>query len=147
MSDRIRALADGFFVAPQIAEKDIADAAAMGVRLVICNRPDGEEPGQIATAALERAAKAAGLDFVAIPVRMDAIEDWHVARFAEAMAMAKGPILAYCRSGTRSTVLRAMVLAKRGAPVGAILAEAGALGYDLSPLAPRLEALAANSER
>ena len=145
MSDRIRKLAEGFYVAPQIDADDIADAAALGVRLVICNRPDGEEFGQPSAADVEKAARAAGLAFAAIPVRMDAIEDAHVARFAAAVESAGGPVLAYCRSGTRSTVLRALARSQAGDPVDAILAEAAALGYDLRALRPRL--VAANSER
>ena len=138
--DKFRKLAEGYWVAPQLAPSDIADAAAMGVALVINNRPDNEESGQPTGVAIEAAARAAGLGYRAIPISGPPGEA-DVDALAAAVDAAKGAILAYCRSGTRSTVLRALLLARRGAPINAIIEEAAAAGYDLAGLRPRLEAL------
>ncbi|HCK84218.1 MAG TPA: hypothetical protein DHW63_06795, partial [Hyphomonadaceae bacterium] len=66
-------LADDYLVSPQIGPEDIAAAKALGVTLIINNRPDGEEFGQPKGAEIEAAAKAASLAYVAIPVRGMAI--------------------------------------------------------------------------
>lgn len=95
-------LADDFAVAPQIAPEDVAELAALGFRTVICNRPDGEEPGQPAFAEIAAAAAAAGLTAVHVPVVSGGITEENVADFRAAIAEAPGPIFAYCRSGTRS---------------------------------------------
>ncbi len=68
MPNRFIPVADDFFASPQISLADIEEAARIGVTLIINNRPDGEEPGQIAGAEIEAAARAAGLDYVAFPV-------------------------------------------------------------------------------
>ncbi|MEQ8935882.1 MAG: TIGR01244 family sulfur transferase [Amphiplicatus sp.] len=142
MSSKFRELAEGFFVAPQISPDDVRAAAAMGVTLVINNRPDGEEPGQPSGAEIEKAAEAAGLVYAAIPIRGSDISDAHIDAFDTAVSSTAGAILAFCRSGTRSTLLRAFVRARAGDPISEILESAAAAGYDLSPLAGRLAALA-----
>lgn len=142
MSSKFRPLSEGYFVAPQITPEDVRAAAAMGVTLVINNRPDGEEPGQVAGAEIEKAAKAAGLAYAAIPVRGSDISASQLDAFDAAISAADGPVLAFCRSGARSTLLRAMALARAGSPVGEIVDSAAGAGYDLSPLAGRLAALA-----
>lgn len=145
MSPKFRPLAEGFFVAPQITESDIADAASLGVTLVINNRPDGEESGQPTGAEIEAAARRAGLAYVAIPVvGVPAIGAADIDAFDRAIGANTGGVLAYCRSGTRSTVVRALSRARAGARVEAIIEEAGEAGYDLTGLAPRLAAIAAS---
>lgn len=135
-------LADGFFVAPQIAPEDVLPAKAMGVTLIINNRPDGEEPGQPRGAAIEAAAKSAGVAYVAIPVSGAGIGPEHLDAFDRAVAAAGGGVLAYCRSGTRSTVLRAMAAARAGVAVDAIIEEAAEAGYNIAGQRRALEALA-----
>src|SRR5579859_5636724 len=98
-----RKVTDAFSVAPQIAPADLAAAAAQGFTLVINNRPDGEAPDQPGSAQMEAAARAAGLDYVHIPVRGGPTLD-QVEAVQAAIAEAKGPVLAFCRSGTRSIV-------------------------------------------
>lgn len=142
MAPKFRPLADGFYVSPQIAEEDVAAAAALGVALIVNNRPEGEEPGQPQGAAIERAARAAGLDYVAIPISGMNVGDADLDAFDRAVAGARGAVLAFCRSGTRSTVVRALARARAGAKVDEIVNEAAEAGYDLSGLAPRLQALA-----
>jgi uncharacterized protein (TIGR01244 family) len=102
MSD-FRRVTDSLSVSPQVTEADIARAAAEGFVLVINNRPDGEDPGQPSSATIEAAARAAGLDYVHIPVRGGPGPD-QVEAVREAVEGAEGPVLAFCRSGTRSIV-------------------------------------------
>lgn len=140
MSD-FRRVTDSFYVAPQIQGADIPEAAAKGFTTLIANRPDGEDPGQMPLAASQAAAEAVGLTFVAIPIRGTPGPE-AVAQTAAAIAAAKGPILAYCRSGTRSVTLWAFATAKIGAMSTAdILVAAKGAGYDLSGHAPALEAV------
>ena len=119
----------------QIAPADIPAVAALGIRLIVNNRPDGEEPGQPASAEIEKAARAAGLDYRHIP-----IAGGFPAERVEAMAGAleQGPVLAFCRSGTRSTWLWALARSSRGAPAETLIRQAAAAGYDLRPLLPQL---------
>lgn len=136
-------LGDGFFVAPQITPDDVAMAKALGVTLIINNRPDKEEPGQPDGEAIEAAARAAGIAYLAIPVSGMGIGPSHLDAFDEAVAKNDGPILAYCRSGTRSTVLRAYARARAGAPVNEIIDEAADAGYNIAGQRRALEALGA----
>lgn len=127
-----RALGDTVLVAArQLRPDDIAAAAAAGVAVIVNNRPDGEEPGQPAGADIERAAVAAGLRYHHIPIAggigTDQID-------AMTRAMDEGKTLLFCRSGTRSTYLWAMAARSRGMDGAAIVASAGAAGYDLGPL-------------
>lgn len=141
MNPKFRTLTERFFVSPQIAPEDLKDAAAMGVTLVINNRPDGEEPGQPSGGVIEKAAQALGLAYVAIPITGGAVSAADLDAFDAALAQSHGAALAFCRSGTRSTVLRALARARSGAEIGAIIEEAAEAGYDLSGLAPRLAAM------
>jgi uncharacterized protein (TIGR01244 family) len=121
-----------FSVAPQISVADVATAAAQGFTLVINNRPEGESPDQVPGPAIEAAAKAAGLDYVHIPVRGGPSPDQVEAQFA-AVSEAKGPVLAYCRSGTRSIMTWSLGQAQSGQRSRDELVSLGAgAGYDLS---------------
>lgn len=126
-------------VSPQIAEADLGALAAQGFRAVINNRPDHEAEGQPASAALAAAAERVGLEYQHVPVVSGSITDDDVAAFAAALDEVKGPVLAFCRTGTRSTTLWALAEARRLDPQ-AILATAAEAGYDLEALKPRLEA-------
>ncbi len=91
-----------FAVAPQLAPDDMAAVAAAGFRSVINNRPDGEGgPSQPANADIERAARAAGLEYRYQPVNGAAIQPQDVATFSDLVENLPGPVLAFCRSGTR----------------------------------------------
>ncbi|MCG8506248.1 MAG: TIGR01244 family sulfur transferase [Sphingomonadales bacterium] len=137
-------ITDDFLAAPQLTADEFAEAAEAGVRVVINNRPDGEEPGQIPTAEAAELAAKAGLAYHHIPVVSGQLSIEAVDAFAEVIKDAEGPVLAYCRSGTRSTTLWALTAALSGAHPPAVLIErAGAAGYDLRPLAQILEDLAA----
>lgn len=135
MSD-FRRVTDTLSVSPQVTEADMARAADEGFVLVINNRPDGEDPGQPSGAAIEAAARAAGLDYVHIPVRGSPGPD-QVAAVQEAVASATGPILAFCRSGTRSIVTWSIGQALSGDSDRETLVRQGAAaGYDLSGALP-----------
>lgn len=127
-----RALSDTVLVAGrQLRPDDIAAVAAEGVVVLVNNRPDGEEPGQPASAEIEAAAGAAGLVYHHIPIAGGIGPD-QVA--AMAAAMDEGKTLAFCRSGTRSAWLWALAARSRGADGDTILASAAAAGYGLGPL-------------
>ncbi|KAB7646607.1 TIGR01244 family phosphatase [Polymorphobacter fuscus] len=131
-------------VAAQIAPEDCAAAAAQGYVAIISNRPDDEVPGQPSAAKIGAAAAEAGLRFAHIPVGPAGIDEADIAAMAAELA-AGGPVLAYCRSGTRSTNLWALAAASRGGDADAIVAAAAAGGYDVSGMAPFLRSLAARA--
>lgn len=127
-----RKVTDDFSVAPQIALDDVARAKAEGFVLLINNRPDGESPDQPASAELEAAAKAAGLAYAHIPVRGGPTPD-QVEAERQLLAEARGPVLAWCRSGTRSIVTWSFGEALAGTRSRQeLMALAAGAGYDLS---------------
>ncbi|GAA5231885.1 TIGR01244 family phosphatase [Verticiella sediminum] len=94
---------DHFAVAPQLAPEDMARLAEAGFKSVINNRPDGEGgPAQPLSADIEQAARAAGLEYRYQPVNGAAIQAQDVVTFGELVKSLPGPVLAFCRSGTRS---------------------------------------------
>ena len=135
-------LSSSVLASPQIAPADIEAARAEGVRLVINNRPDGEAPDQPSGSEIEAAARAAGMDYRAIPVTPGGFDEGQVQAMAEALENADGKVLAYCRSGTRSTLLWALAQAACGADPQAIADAAADAGYDVSPVRPAIEMLA-----
>jgi len=129
-----RFVTDDFAVSPQVSVKDIGAAAARGFTLIVNNRPDGEAPGQPAGAAIEAAARAAGLGYVHIPV-VGRPSAGQVEAMRAAVDGAPGKVLAYCRSGARSIVTWALGQAAGGFLSTAELARRGAAaGYDLSAI-------------
>lgn len=90
-----------YSVSPQIAPGDVADIAARGFRSIMCNRPDGEGPDQTPVAEIEAEARRLGLAFAYVPVVSGRIDVQNVADFKAALDHLDGPVLAYCRSGTR----------------------------------------------
>ena len=127
-----RPVTPDFAVAPQIEPEDLAEAAARGFRLVINNRPDGEAPDQPPSAQMQAAAEAAGLAYRYIPVR-GGPGPAEVEAVLSALAEADGPVLAYCRSGTRSIVTWSIGQAASGARDPAELIRLGReAGYELS---------------
>ena len=132
----IRPLTDGYAVSPQIRPEDAEAIAAAGYRTVICNRPDAEVPSEVQADAVGAAVRAAGMSFVVLPVTHDTLP-----RHVEALrkALEDGPTLAYCASGTRSTLVWA--LGQAGTmPVDEIVERAARAGYDISGLRPALSA-------
>ena len=97
-----------FSVSPQIAVADVADIKAQGFRSIVCNRPDGEDAGQPPVAVIRAEAERLGLGFAFVPVVSGGILPEDVAEFREALDELPGPVLAYCRSGTRCRNLYGM---------------------------------------
>jgi len=133
-STPFRKLDDAITVAGQIQPADVGEAASAGYRLIVNNRPEGEEPGQPAGAAIQAATEAAGLAYVAIPVDHSGFRPPQVAAMREALEQAGGPVLAFCRSGTRSTFLWALARAEMGDAPAELAAKAADQGYDIRPL-------------
>jgi uncharacterized protein (TIGR01244 family) len=138
-----RTLSDSVLASPQIALEDIDAAKSAGVTLIINNRPDGEDPSAPQGDDIASAAQKAGLDYVAIPIGHSGFSEVQVDQMIAALGNASGPVLAYCRSGTRSTLLWALAQAKGGAEPDDIARAAMAAGYDVSPVRPMLDMLAA----
>ncbi len=138
-----RTLTDDMLVAPQITVADVTEAKAQGVTLIINNRPDDEEPGQPAGDDIKAAAEAAGITYIAIPVTHAGFSAPQIDALDKALDAAdKGKTLAFCRSGTRSTLLWSLRQARDGMPVGEIARLAGNAGYDVSMIRPLLDQLA-----
>ncbi len=135
-----RTIDETLLVAGQIAPEDLTAAAAKGVRTIINNRPDGEQPGQPGSATIEAAARAAGLGYVHIPVDHSGFSMAQIEAMAAALAE-PGPALAFCRSGTRSTFLWALARGLAGDEPAEIAAKAANAGYDIAPLMPMIESL------
>ena len=138
-----RQLTERVFASSQIGFAEVAEAAAQGVALIINNRPEDESDDQVPGAEIEAAAHAAGMDYVAIPVTHAGFSEWQMEAMAKALAEAPGPVLAYCRSGTRSTLLWALAEASRGRNPGVLAAQAAAAGYDLTPVRAMMDVLEA----
>ena len=135
-----RALTDDFSVSPQLTEADFAELAAAGYKTVINNRPDGEEPGQLTASEAQEIAQEHGITYVHIPVAMPELTSETVEQFGAALADSPGPILAHCKSGTRSCVLWAMATAQQNTmPLDALLQQAAQAGYDLTRMRPLIE--------
>ena len=106
MAAPIRNLSTDFAVTGQLSPQDLGEVAARGFGTVINNRPDGEGGSdQPPSGELERAARAAGLHYVHLPVVSGAITPEQAAAMRQALSTAPGPVLAFCRSGARSAKL------------------------------------------
>lgn len=138
-----RTIDDQISVAPQIAPEEIPALAAAGFTYVINNRPEAEEPGQPTGEAIARAAAAAGLGYAAIPVTPGGFSIQQVEAMAAALKEANGPVLAFCRSGTRSCNLWALASAHEGGAPDELIGKAAGAGYDISGIRPLLETLSA----
>ncbi len=126
-------------VSVQILPNEVAELKAAGFKSIINNRPDGEVDGQPTSAMMAEAASAQGLAYRHIPVVPGHLTDADAAAMAEALASMPKPVLAFCRSGTRSTHLWALSQAG-SCDVSELLLAARAQGYDISALAPKLSA-------
>jgi uncharacterized protein (TIGR01244 family) len=127
---------EDYAVAPQIEPSDAGSIRGAGFTDVICNRPDEEVTSDLSADAISAALSAEGVHFHVNPVRHGALTESEVARQAEIIADAKGPVLAYCRSGTRSTIVWA--LGEGELSPDEIVAAAGRAGYDIAQYRPYL---------
>ncbi len=138
-----RQLSESMIVSPQIESADIAAAKDRGVTLIVNNRPDGEDPGAPQGEEIEAAARELGLDYIAIPIGRAGFSEPQVEELANALDRNEGKTLGYCRTGTRSTLLWALARAKAGDDPEAIAAAASEAGYDIGPVRPMVDMLAA----
>jgi len=138
-----RQLTDRIFASPQITLAEVAEAAQQGIGLIINNRPEGESDDQTPGEDIAAAAAAAGIAYVAIPVTHAGFSEPQVKAMAAALAASDSPVLAYCRSGTRSTLLWALAEASRGESPDALAAAAASAGYDVAPVRALMDMLAA----
>jgi uncharacterized protein (TIGR01244 family) len=131
-----RRVTDQLSVSPQIQLDDVATASQQGFRTLINNRPDGEEPGQPTSSQMQVAAAAAGLAYVHIPVRGGPTPE-QIEGVRRVVDEAEAPVLAFCRSGTRSIVTWSLGQALSGQRSREELVRLGRdAGYDLSGVLP-----------
>ncbi|MEJ6394523.1 TIGR01244 family sulfur transferase [Gymnodinialimonas sp. 2305UL16-5] len=133
----LRKISAKIAVSPQITAEDIPAIAAEGYRAIICNRPDGEGVDQPSFEEIEAAAKVAGIDVRYLPVKSGIVGDDDVAAFGAALDDLQRPLVAYCRTGTRSATLWSLHEAKTR-PMPDILAATKAAGYDMNGVARRI---------
>lgn len=124
-------------VSPQITPQDMAAIKKAGFRAIICNRPDGEGADQPSFEEIEKAAKKAGLVAAYVPVTAGMVRDEDVEVFGLALKDLPRPVLAYCRTGTRSATLWSFHESKKR-PMHEILAATKAAGYDMNGVARRI---------
>lgn len=137
----IRPLTDTYSVTPQIVAEDIPAIAAAGFTTVICNRPDGENPADLAAEALRPLIEAAGLKLVVNPVVGGALTMENVDAQRAALDGASGKVLAYCASGNRSSIVWALANAGR-MPVDDLIAPGARYGYQVAQFRGMIEQLA-----
>lgn len=134
----IRKVTNDFSVASQISEADIEDIAAAGFKTIIANRPDGEGgPDQPAIGTLRAKAESLGLAFLALPFSGAPSSDI-ADRQGVLIAESEKPVLAYCRTGTRSITAWALSQAGEGT-ANDVISAASEAGYDLEGLRAKLQ--------
>lgn len=138
----IRQITPRYAVSPQIDPEDIAAIKAAGFTTIICNRPDAEISPSHHAAVIAEAATAAGLAFHVLPLTHQTMTPDRVAEQRALIEAATGPVLAYCASGTRSSVVWSLGQAGH-LPVDEIMQATSRAGYDLSGLRPQLDMIAA----
>ena len=138
----LKPLTSSILVAPQIDVATVAQAKALGVTLIVNNRPEDESPDQTPGDQIEAAARAAGIAYVAIPVTHSGFAPWQLDALDAALAANSGKTLCYCRSGTRSTLLWSLARARAGDAPDEIADTAALAGYDVTPIQEMMHALA-----
>lgn len=128
-------------VSGQITSADIPQIAAAGIKHIVNNRPDGEAPGQMSAAEIETAARDHGVSFLNLPFSGATLTPHHVAKFAALLQGTDDMVLAYCRTGNRSSLLWAAANVALGQPIEEVLARTAAAGYDHSHAANIIEGL------
>jgi uncharacterized protein (TIGR01244 family) len=130
----IRQLDDRTLVSGQISPDDVADLRRHGVTMIVNNRPDGEDPGQPLAAEIEAAAKEAGICYRFLPIRRGP-GPAEVDEMQEAMRQCgDGKLLAFCRSGARSTFVWALARNEEGMPPDEIERRAADAGISIAPI-------------
>ncbi|MEG3181608.1 TIGR01244 family sulfur transferase [Sphingomonas sp. LT1P40] len=137
----IRRINDQISVAPQIDPADVTELARAGFVAIVNNRPDDEESGQPEGEAVRAVAETLGLSYHAIPVTHAGFAATQVEAMRNALDAADGPVLAYCRSGTRSANLWALAEASGGTDPVELIEQAAGAGYDLNGIRAMLDTL------
>lgn len=137
----INKISSNYSVAPQVATTDVAIIATAGFRSVICNRPDQENPESCQIAAIKAEVMAAGLKFEDNVFDPSTFGPEKIQRQTELLKQLPGPILAYCASGARCSVIWAFAQAGT-MEIDAILDATTNAGYQLSHLRHQLETIA-----
>ena len=127
-------LAPGLSAAGKLDRADIDALARAGVRTIINNRPDGEDQGQLPAADARRLAESHGIVYHHIPVTAVTLSRSDVDAFAAALKSSAQPVVAHCRSGTRSTLLWALTRLREGADPFSLIGEAAKHGIDIASL-------------
>ena len=134
MAPQLVSLAPGLSVTGRLDRPDIEALAHAGVRTIINNRPDGEDPGQLPAAEARHLAEALGITYHHIPITAATLSRADVDTFAATLRDGPTPVVAHCRSGTRSTLLWALSRMREGADPFALVAEAARHGIDIASL-------------
>ena len=133
-------LTENLYISPQITPDDITEAQAIGIQSVICNRPNNEEAEQPLFSDIQTWLAAVGITHSQHqPVIAPQINQSDIQQFQQLLANSPTPVLAYCRTGTRSTLLWAYHQVQNGVSIDAVLGAAQQAGIDLAPFAPRLQ--------
>lgn len=132
----LKKINDQVSVSPQIAIGDLPTIRELGFEVIINNRPDGESPDQPQSAEVKQAAHALGFEYYDIPMGRDGVSPDMILQTQAVLNTGK-KVLAFCRSGTRSTTLWALSQAGH-APADEIIGAAANAGYDISHLAGHL---------
>ena len=138
MAMQVKKINDRLSVATQLSPSELQNLKAQGFKTIINNRPDGEESEQPKSAILAKSAKRLGLAYFSLPVTGGNITDADIERFDNIVETQNGPVLAFCRTGTRCATLWALSEADN-ATTDSILERAKKAGYDLSTLKPRID--------
>jgi uncharacterized protein (TIGR01244 family) len=134
MTAELFPLAPGLSVAGRLDRADIDALARAGVRTIVNNRPDGEDPGQLPAAEAKQLAAAHGIAYHHIPITAATLTRGDVDAFAATLRDAAQPVVAHCRSGTRSALLWALTRMREGADPLALISEAARHGIDIAGL-------------
>jgi sulfide:quinone oxidoreductase len=134
MTAELMPLAPGLDAAGRLDRDDIEALARQGVRTIINNRPDGEDPGQLPAAEARQLAEALGIAYHHIPITAASLCRADVDAFAAVLETAAAPVVAHCRSGTRSTLLWALTRLRAGADPIALVGAAARHGIDIAAL-------------
>ncbi len=125
-------ISDNLSVSSQLRLEDIAFLKAEGIKTIICNRPDGEDPGQLEHDKIQQEAIKNKMEFHFMPVASGKMTPQDGDDFYNIIHNAPEPIHAYCRTGTRCSILWALSELKAGTAREQILGQASQAGYDLS---------------
>jgi sulfide:quinone oxidoreductase len=134
MSPQLFPLAPGLSVAGRLDRADIDALAQAGVRAIINNRPDGEDPGQLPAAEARRIAEAHGMAYHHVPITAATLSRTDVDAFAAVLRETPLPVVAHCRSGTRSALLWALTRMREGTEPLSLIGAAAQHGIDIASL-------------